>query len=294
VKERRGRDPALLDAPQRVNRDRCVTRQVCLTDLLLAAGPRKLGREALAVLAGLAVELLTWQISILVFLSYTRQGCPRVWQHPAVAYSVHEIFFSLQGEGAHAGRAAVFCRFAGCNLWTGREEERDSAICQFCDTDFRGTGGIGGGRFTTATELSDTIAEQWPSGTSGAPWVICTGGEPLLQLDGALIDALHGRGFSVAIETNGTLLAPAGIDWICVSPKAGAPLLQRVGNEIKVVFPQDGLRLDELERLEFEHRFVQPMDGPDLPANTRAAVEWCLGHPAWRLSLQTHKILQIR
>lgn len=188
----------------------------------------------------------------------------------------------------------MFCRFAGCNLWTGREEERDSAICQFCDTDFRGTGGIGGGRFTTATALSDTIAEQWPSGTSGAPWVICTGGEPLLQLDDASIDALHARGFSVAIETNGTLLAPAGIDWICVSPKAGAPLLQRAGNEIKVVFPQDGLRLDDLERLEFEHRFVQPMDGPDLPANTRAAVEWCLGHPAWRLSLQTHKILQIR
>lgn len=211
-----------------------------------------------------------------------------------MAYSVHEIFFSLQGEGAQAGRAAVFCRFAGCNLWTGREDDRDSAICQFCDTDFRGTGGTRGGRFTTATELADAIAEQWPRGARGASWVICTGGEPLLQLDDALIAALHDRGFSVAIETNGTLPAPAGIDWICVSPKAGAPLVQRAGDEIKVVFPQDGLRLEDLERLEFEHHFVQPMDGPALPANTRAAVEWCLVHPAWRLSLQTHKILEIR
>jgi 7-carboxy-7-deazaguanine synthase len=213
-----------------------------------------------------------------------------------VAYAVKEIFYSLQGEGAQVGRPAVFCRFAGCNLWTGREEDRTGATCSFCDTDFRGVEGVNGGRYESAVALADAISAFWPS--NGRPaartgWVICTGGEPLLQLDDSLIDELHARGFGVAIETNGTLPAPKGLDWICVSPKAGAPLVQRSGNELKVVFPQAALSLDELERLTFEHYFLQPMDGPDLRANTCEAVEYCLSHPAWRLSLQTHKILQI-
>lgn len=212
-----------------------------------------------------------------------------------MAYAVKETFFSLQGEGAQVGRPAVFCRFAGCNLWSGREEDRDHATCRFCDTDFRGVDGPGGGRFDSAASLADAITALWPvaNGSRGEPWVICTGGEPLLQLDRPLIDELHDRGFTVAIETNGTLPAPECLDWICVSPKAGAPLVQRSGNELKVVFPQPGLALDPLRRLAFDHFFLQPMDGPDLPASTRAAVDYCLAHPVWRLSLQTHKILEI-
>lgn len=211
-----------------------------------------------------------------------------------MAYAVKEIFYSLQGEGAHAGRPAVFCRFAGCNLWTGREQDRATATCQFCDTEFRGTDGPGGGRFASAAELANAIAALWPNdGDASRGWAICTGGEPLLQLDATLIDALHERGFAVAIETNGTLPVPENLDWVCVSPKGGAPLVLAGGDELKVVYPQAELALDELERLDFEHRFVQPMDGPRLRQNTRAAVQWCLANPVWRLSLQTHKILDI-
>lgn len=212
-----------------------------------------------------------------------------------MAYAVKEIFYSLQGEGGQVGRPAVFCRFAGCNLWTGREQDRATAVCSFCDTDFRGVDGVHGGRYESADALTDAISALWPSNgrSARAGWVICTGGEPLLQLDSSLIDELHARGFSVAIETNGTRSAPHGLDWICVSPKAGVPLVQRSGDELKVVFPQPELSLDDLECLAFDHFFLQPMDGPNLPANTRAAVEYCLAHPAWRLSLQTHKILEI-
>lgn len=212
-----------------------------------------------------------------------------------MAYAVKEIFYSLQGEGAQVGRPAVFCRFTGCNLWTGREEDRATAACGFCDTDFRGVDGVHGGLYESAVALADIISSLWPSNgqTTRTGWVICTGGEPLLQLDGSLIDELHRRGFAVAIETNGTRSAPQELDWICVSPKAGVPLVQRSGDELKVIFPQPELSLDELERLAFEHFFLQPMDGPNLSANTQAAVEYCLAHPAWRLSLQTHKILEI-
>ncbi|HEY5710026.1 MAG TPA: 7-carboxy-7-deazaguanine synthase [Solirubrobacterales bacterium] len=213
-----------------------------------------------------------------------------------MAYAVKEIFYSLQGEGAQVGRPAVFCRFAGCNLWTGREEDRATATCKFCDTEFRGVDGVCGGRYKSAAALADAICARWPAANgqlTEVGWVICTGGEPLLQLDNLLIDELHARGFAVAIETNGTLSAPAGLDWICVSPKAGVPLVQRSGNELKVVFPQPELPLDVLESLAFEHFFLQPMDGPNLHANIGAAVEYCLTHPAWRLSLQTHKILEI-
>lgn len=210
-----------------------------------------------------------------------------------MAYAVKELFYSLQGEGAQVGRPAVFCRFAGCNLWTGRAEDRAEATCSFCDTDFRGVDGVNGGRYESAAAMADAISGLWPSSgrPAGARLVICTGGEPLLQLDDTLIAELHAHGFAVAIETNGTLPAPKGLDWICVSPKAGASLVQRSGDELKVVFPQAELALDELERLAFEHFFLQPMDGPHLPANTHAAVQYCLAHPAWRLSLQTHKIL---
>lgn len=212
-----------------------------------------------------------------------------------MAYAVKEIFYSLQGEGAQVGRPAVFCRFAGCNLWTGREEDRLDAICSFCDTDFRGVDGTLGGRYESAVMLVNSISALWPRDRrrDRIGWVICTGGEPLLQLDASLIDELHARGFAVAIETNGTLLAPKGLDWICVSPKAGAPLVQSSGNELKVVFPQPQLSLDELEGLAFDHFFLQPMDGPDLRAHTKAALEYCLAHPVWRLSLQTHKVLEI-
>ena len=210
-------------------------------------------------------------------------------------YSVKEIFYSLQGEGAHAGRPAVFCRFAGCNLWTGREENRASAICRFCDTDFVGVG-ADGGRFTTATDLADAVAAAWPTDDEGGRVrnVVCTGGEPLLQLDEAAIDALHRRGFAVAVETNGTLPLPLGLDWVCVSPKAGAPLVVHSGDELKLVFPQSGAEPEQFKHLAF-HRFsLQPMDSPARDENTRAAVAYCLAHPQWRLSLQTHKTLGLR
>ena len=210
-----------------------------------------------------------------------------------MTYSVKEIFYTLQGEGANAGRPAVFCRFAGCNLWSGLERDRDTAICKFCDTDFVGTDGTRGGKFTTAAALADVVASEWPDGRSGKPLVVCTGGEPLLQLDAALIAALHAKGFEIAVETNGSIVAPEGIDWICVSPKAGAPLLQLRGQELKVVVPQP-LDMKHLSSLEFEHRFVQPMDGPQRAQNTQYAIDWCLRNPQWRLSVQTHKVIGIR
>jgi 7-carboxy-7-deazaguanine synthase (Cx14CxxC type) len=210
-----------------------------------------------------------------------------------MSYAVKEIFYTLQGEGAQTGRAAVFCRFAGCNLWSGREEDRASAICRICDTDFVGVDGTGGGRFATAEELGAAIASAWPVGTDGRRFVVCTGGEPLLQMDGALIDALHAHAFEIAVETNGTIAAPEGLDWICVSPKAGAELRQRSGDELKLVFPQEGIAPEEFEGLEFRHFFVQPMDGPERAANTERAVRFCLEHPKWRLSLQTHKLVGI-
>jgi 7-carboxy-7-deazaguanine synthase (Cx14CxxC type) len=208
-----------------------------------------------------------------------------------MAYAVKELFYTLQGEGAQAGRPAVFCRFAGCNLWSGREEDRASAICRFCDTDFRGTDGPGGGRFETPEALATAVAEAWPGG--GRPYVVCTGGEPLLQLDAPLVEALHARGFEVAIETNGTRPVPPGVDWVCVSPKAGAELVVREGDELKLVFPQAGAEPERYEGLTFGRFFLQPMDGPDVEAHTRAALEHCLRHPRWALSLQTHKLLGI-
>jgi len=211
-----------------------------------------------------------------------------------MSYAVKEIFYTLQGEGAQAGRAAVFCRFAGCNLWSGRESDRASAICRFCDTDFIGVNGPGGGKFETAQDLAEAITATWPSGrTHGARFVVCTGGEPLLQLDRELIDALHVYDFEVAVETNGTVEAPAGIDWVCVSPKAGATLVQKSGDELKLVFPQANAQPPEFEGLAFRHFFLQPMDGPDRELNTELAVRYCMEHPIWRLSLQTHKLLGI-
>jgi 7-carboxy-7-deazaguanine synthase len=209
-----------------------------------------------------------------------------------MSYTVKEIFLTLQGEGARAGRAAVFCRFTGCNLWSGREEDRAAATCQFCDTDFVGMDGPGGGRFATAETLADAVAAIW-GGIDGPRYVVCTGGEPLLQLDPALIAAFHARDFEIAIETNGTLPPPAGIDWICVSPKAGAAFVATAGNELKLVFPQPALDPATLEQLDFQNFFLQPMDGPARAANTQAAVAYCLAHPRWRLSLQTHKIIGI-
>ena len=234
-------------------------------------------------------------------------------------YSVKEIFYTLQGEGAQTGRAAVFCRFAGCNLWSGREADRASAICQFCDTDFADINGPGGGKFTSAEELSAAIEGKWcdrslpglkgetlrqsqgrlvdsrsaQADRSSNRFVVCTGGEPLLQLDAPLIDALHARGFEIAVETNGTVAAPPGLDWICVSPKAGAELKQHTGDELKLVYPQSGVDPAAFESLAFRHFFLQPMDGPGRDANTQAALCYCLAHPRWRLSLQTHKILNI-
>jgi 7-carboxy-7-deazaguanine synthase (Cx14CxxC type) len=211
-----------------------------------------------------------------------------------MTYAVKEIFYTLQGEGANSGRPAVFLRFAGCNLWTGREADRVDATCKFCDTDFVGTDGPGGGKFAGASRLARAVAETWPEeGTSGARFVVCTGGEPLLQLDADLLEALHAEGFEVAVETNGTVEPPTGIDWLCVSPKAGAPLLVRGGNELKLVYPQDGAEPERYEALGFEHFFLQPMDGPDREDNTAAALRYCLAHPRWRLSLQTHKLLGI-
>lgn len=211
-----------------------------------------------------------------------------------MSYAVREIYYTLQGEGAQAGRAAVFLRFAGCNLWSGREADRAGAACSFCDTNFVGTDGPGGGVFATASDLADAVAAAWPAHSGGAPLVVCTGGEPLLQLDDELIAALHAKGFAVAVETNGTRPAPAGLDWICVSPKAGAPLAQTTGNELKLVFPQEGLRPENLENLAFDHFFLQPMDGPERAINTEAAVRYCLFHPRWRLSVQMHKVVGLR
>ncbi len=211
-----------------------------------------------------------------------------------MTYAVKECFYTLQGEGAHAGRAAVFLRFAGCNLWTGREDDRASAVCRFCDTDFVGVG-PDGGKFESADTLADAVAAHWPGAEGGArPFVVCTGGEPLLQVDVPLIDALHARGFEVAVETNGTQPAPRGLDWICVSPKAGAPLVLTAGDELKLVFPQVNGDPERYEQLDFRNFFLQPMDGPALELNTRAAVAHCLAHPRWRLSVQTHKQLGIR
>jgi len=211
-----------------------------------------------------------------------------------VTYQVKEIYYTLQGEGARAGRAAVFLRFAGCNLWSGREEDRATATCNFCDTDFVGTGGPGGGKFTTADLLAAAVAEKWPRvATSARLYVVCTGGEPLLQIDGQLIDALHQRGFEIAIETNGTLQPPPGIDWICVSPKAGSDFVLKRGNELKLVFPQAGAEPERFVGLDFSHFFLQPMDGPAREQNTAAAAGYCLNHPQWRLSLQTHKLIGI-
>ena len=208
-----------------------------------------------------------------------------------MSFTVKELFYTLQGEGANTGRPAVFCRFTGCNLWTGREADRAAAICQFCDTDFVGTDGPGGGRFATADALAEAIARRWPGG--GQPFVVCTGGEPLLQMTAELIAALHARGFAVAVETNGTQPAPPGLDWVCVSPKAGTDLLLRAGDELKLIFPQPGAEPERYERLEFRHFFLQPMDGPERERNTHLAVRYCLEHPRWRLSLQTQKILGI-
>jgi 7-carboxy-7-deazaguanine synthase (Cx14CxxC type) len=210
-----------------------------------------------------------------------------------VSYAVKEIFLTLQGEGAHAGRAAVFCRFAGCNLWSGREQDRATATCQFCDTDFVGTDGTLGGRFATAEELADTVAAQW-TGESANRYVVLTGGEPLLQADAPLIDALHARGFAIGVETNGTIIPPDGMDWVCVSPKAGADLVVRRGHELKLVYPQANAVPENFVDLDFERFSLQPMDGPDVIENTARAVEYCLQHPQWRLSLQTHKTLGIR
>lgn len=207
-------------------------------------------------------------------------------------YAVKEIFYTLQGEGANAGTPAVFCRFAGCNLWSGREQDRAGAKCRFCDTDFVGTDGMGGGRFETADDLARACAAA-RAATRGPSMVVLTGGEPMLQVDEALIGALHARGFSIAIETNGTLAVPDAIDWVCVSPKAGTDLVQRNGDELKLVYPQAGLDPADLGGLDFEHRFLQPMDGPAREANTALAVAYCMAHPPWRLSIQTHKLIGI-
>ena len=210
-----------------------------------------------------------------------------------MTYTVKEIYYTLQGEGGQAGRAAVFCRFAGCNLWTGREEDRSKAVCQFCDTDFVGTDGPGGGKFGSPEALARAVADQWPTGQRGKPLVVCTGGEPLLQLDEPLIEALHSLGFEVAVETNGTQPAPKGLDWICVSPKANAEVVITSGSELKLVFPQSTAMPERFVDLDFKHFFLQPMDGLEGKRNTRLAVEYCLAHPQWRLSVQTHKVIGI-
>ena len=212
-----------------------------------------------------------------------------------MTYSVKEIFYTLQGEGANAGRPAVFCRFAGCNLWSGLESDRSTAICRFCDTDFIGADGSGGGKFSTARALAQAVRAHWPSEIGTVqPFLVCTGGEPGLQLDEALIDAFHAVGFKIAIETNGTVDLPSSIDWVTISPKARATLRLKKGNELKVVWPQEELNLDELETLDFQIRFLQPLDDANVVANTRACIDACLRRPAWRLSLQTHKLLGIR
>lgn len=212
-----------------------------------------------------------------------------------MTYSVKEIFYTLQGEGAHTGRPAVFCRFAGCNLWSGREQDRAKAVCQFCDTDIRGTDGENGGKYRSSAELADMIASAWPQGTNGTEksFVVCTGGEPLLQIDEGLIHELHTYGFEVAVETNGTKVPPPGLDWVCVSPKADAELALQAGDELKLVYPQEKALPERFEHLAFDHFFLQPMDAPGRDENTRRAVDYCKAHPKWRLSLQTHKLLGI-
>ena len=211
-----------------------------------------------------------------------------------MGYTVKELFYTLQGEGRNAGRAAVFCRFTGCNLWSGRESDRHSAICTFCDTDFVGTNGVGGGRFETEMDLAVAIAEMWPVNVDGKRLVVLTGGEPLLQVNTGLLDALHAKDFEIAVETNGTIVPPVGIDWICVSPKANTNLLITSGDEMKLVFPQLGIDPSDFEALLFDHFLLSPLDGPSTRENTRAAVTYCLQHPRWRLNLQTHKFLGIR
>jgi len=216
-----------------------------------------------------------------------------------MGYAVKEIFYTLQGEGAQTGRAAVFCRFSGCNLWSGRESDRAAAVCRFCDTEFVGVDGPGGGKFDSAEDLAAAVERAWGEKPGqdrsqlGKRFVVCTGGEPLLQMDTKLIAALHEHDFEIAVESNGTIAAPVGVDWLCISPKAGAELVQRSGNELKLVYPQAGADPAEFERLSFRHFFLQPMDGPNRTANTEVALRYCLGHPQWRLSLQTHKFLGI-
>ena len=212
-----------------------------------------------------------------------------------MTYSVKEVFYTLQGEGAQSGRAAVFCRFSGCNLWSGREADRASATCRFCDTDFVGTDGTGGGKFETAGALAEAVAAAWqaPPDAGGRPMVVCTGGEPLLQLDEELVAAFHARGFEVAVETNGTQPAPKGLDWICVSPKADAPLVLTTGDELKLVYPQTQALPERFSQLAFRHFFLQPMDGPQRAQNTQLAIDYCMSHPQWRLGIQTHKVVGI-
>jgi 7-carboxy-7-deazaguanine synthase (Cx14CxxC type) len=210
-----------------------------------------------------------------------------------VTYLVKEIFFTLQGEGFNTGTPAVFCRFSGCNLWTGREEHRSIAVCQFCDTDFVGTDGPGGGKFRSASDLAEAVAAAWAAESDDERLVVCTGGEPLLQLDGEAVEALHAEGFRVAVETNGTVAPPDGLDWVCMSPKAGADLVLTSGDELKLIYPQKGLEPEDVVQLSFQNRFLQPMDGPEREENTARAVQYCLEHPRWRLSLQTHKYLGI-
>ncbi|MEL4177224.1 7-carboxy-7-deazaguanine synthase [Roseateles sp. PN1] len=210
-----------------------------------------------------------------------------------MTYAVKEIFYTLQGEGAQAGRASVFCRFAGCNLWSGREQDRAEAVCSFCDTDFVGVDGQGGGKFASAADLAEAVAAQWPSGMPGKPYVVCTGGEPLLQLDAELIAALHAKGFEIAVETNGTQPAPEGLDWICVSPKADAEIVLTKGHELKLVYPQPLAKPERFESLDFEHFFLQPLDSILKTQHTREAVAYCMSHPQWRLSVQMHKVIGI-
>ena len=211
-----------------------------------------------------------------------------------MSYAVKEIFYTLQGEGVHVGRPAVFCRFAGCNLWSGREEDRATAVCKFCDTDFVGTDGSGGGKFGSADALADAIAKAWEATGIAQRYVVLTGGEPLLQVDAALTAALHARGFTIAVETNGTVAAPPGLDWICVSPKADAPVVLTQGSELKLVYPQAGVDPARFEGLAFEHFFLQPMDGPNRADNTTKAIAYCQQHPQWRLGIQSHKMIGIR
>jgi 7-carboxy-7-deazaguanine synthase len=210
-----------------------------------------------------------------------------------MTYAVKEMFYTLQGEGAQAGRAAVFCRFAGCNLWSGREADRAQAVCNFCDTDFVGTDGPGGGKFATPRALAEAVSAKWPRAAGGRPYVVCTGGEPLLQLDAPLVDALHAAGFEVAVETNGTQAPPPGLDWICVSPKADAPLVLTAGDELKLVYPQPLAPPERFAQLAFRHFFLQPMDSVLKAEHTRAAVAYCMAHPQWRLSVQMHKVVGI-